>query len=119
VKSTMMRVAGSGALAILLLTGCATLGLGKRHLGFTESAVLKLRVGMTADVVRARFGNPDRTEVTTCGSSTPDPWQCMIWRYQMEESEYGDVNRFYFAIESDPPRLHSWDIERMYPDQSG
>ena len=118
-KSTMMRVAGSGALAILLITGCATLGLGKRHPGFTESAVLKLRAGITADAVRARFGNPDRSEVTTCGSSTPDPWQCMIWEYQMEGDEYGDVNRIYFNVEFDPPRLNSWDIERMYPDPTG
>ena len=118
-KRTMMRAAGSWALAILLLTGCATLGLAKRHPGFTELAVLKLSTGMTADAIRALFGNPDQSEVTTCGSSTPVPWQCMIWSYQMEADEYGDVNRIYFDVDSAPPLLNSWDVERMYQDPSG
>jgi hypothetical protein len=109
VERAMREVIGFGVLVILLLAGCATL----RHPGFTESAVLKLRTGMSADEVRAIFGNPDQSEVTTCGGSTPDPWQCMIWTYEMGDYDW---NRIYFSVDADPPRLNNWTIEQMHPD---
>ena len=95
-----------------------------RHPSFTESAVLSLKQGMTSEEIRSQFGAPDRSAVRTCGTETPEPWQCLIWDYDMGKHPRGryehlpSTNTFFFAMAFDPPLLNSWRIELMYPDMS-
>lgn len=109
------------ALAVLALqVGCATVGLTTRHPAFTADKVLGLKVGLTTDQVVSLFGNPDRTQGTTCGTQTPSPWQCLIWEYDLGPHPRGrfqhssNINRMYFSAEENPPRLNSWNIDLMY-----
>jgi len=75
---------------------------------------------MTTDSVVALFGRPDRTQVMTCGSQTPSPWQCLIWEYDMGHNpkgryqELNNTNTLTFSVESTPPRLNNWTIDLMY-----
>jgi hypothetical protein len=106
--------------ALALQFGCATAGL---HPVFTADRVLGLTVGMTADSIVSLFGRPDRTQVLTCGSQTPSPWQCLIWEYDMGSNPRGryqnisNTNRLTFSLEFSPPRLNSWTIDLMYDNQ--
>jgi hypothetical protein len=42
---------------------------------------VRLESGMSQDRVEALFGPPARTSLTTCGTKTPEPWECLIWNY--------------------------------------
>lgn len=114
------------SVAFLLCSSCAAGSFAgpPRHPGFTESAVLSITQGMTADALRARFGPPDRTEVMTCGTATPEPWQCMIWEYDLGPHPRGryqsisNINSFTFSLSDHAPRLNHWRIDLMYPDPS-
>ena len=103
--------------ALILQFGCATAGL---HPAFTADRVLGLTVGMTTDSVISLFGRPDRTQVMTCGTQTPSPWQCLIWEYDMGSHSRGryqssnNTNRLTFSVTSSPPRLNNWTIDLMY-----
>ena len=103
--------------ALVLQFACATAGL---HPAFTADRVLGLKVGMTSDSVVSLFGRPDRTQVMTCGTQTPKPWQCLIWEYDMGKNSRGryqyssNTNRLTFSVEFSPPRLNSWTIDLMY-----
>ena len=61
-------------MSLLLLSSCYSLK-------FTSDNVMKLRVGMTSDEVIEIFGKPMSTKATTCGTSTGDPWGCILWYY--------------------------------------
>jgi len=75
---------------------------------------------MTTDSVVALFGPPDRTQVMTCGSQTPKPWQCLVWEYDMGSNPRGryqsssNTNLLTFSLEFSPPRLNNWTIDLMY-----
>ncbi len=98
--------------ALVFQVGCATAGLRAHHPAFTADRVLGLKVGMSTDSVISLFGRPDRTEVMTCGSQTPSPWQCLIWEYDMGSHPRGryqyssNTNRLTFSAEFSPPRLN-------------
>ena len=106
--------------ALLLQVGCATAGMSAHHPTFTGDRVLGLKVGMTTDSIVSLFGRPDRTQVMTCGSQTPSPWQCLIWEYDMGPHPRGryqyssNTNRLTFSAEFSPPRLNNWTIDLMY-----
>jgi hypothetical protein len=90
----------------LLLASCVA-----RHASFTEPMVLTIREGLTTEQIRDRFGAPDRTRATTCGSQTPDPWPCLVWEYDMGDYK---TNSFTFSMSSDPPWLNYWRIDHMH-----
>ena len=114
----------NGAIALLVaggltlfLTACAT--SGRVRPDFTQMAVLSLQVGMTREEVTALFGRPDRSQVTTCGSDTARPWQCMIWEYDLPPHERGEyqlienTNRLYLSTDG---LLNSWSADLMWED---
>lgn len=84
------------------------------HADFTHSRVAQIEVGMTEAEVTGLFGLPDERELTTCGASTDNPWQCLIYRYRFRDSF--EQNTFMFDTHFDPPRLNNYDIEKIYSD---
>ena len=106
--------------ALTTQAGCATLRHPVRHPEFTSDRVLGLRVGLTTDEVIALFGQPDRTEATTCGSQSGSPWQCLIWEWDLGPNKKGrheyssNINRLYFSMDLSPPRLNNWSVDLMY-----
>jgi len=60
--------------SLLLLSSCYSTR-------FTSDNVMKLKVGMTSFEVLTIFGKPMKTSATTCGSSSNNPWSCIIWYY--------------------------------------
>lgn len=61
-------------ISLLLLSSCYASK-------FTSDNAMKLKPGMTSTEVIEIFGKPMKTEATTCGSATNNPWTCIIWRY--------------------------------------
>lgn len=65
--------------------------------------------GMSSDEILKMYGNPKNIRVTTCGSSTGNPWVCTVW-------EYGDFLYdnavFYFSGEHGSYILNNFDINR-------
>tara|TARA_B100000315_G_C14026185_1_gene341093 strand:- start:238 stop:462 length:225 start_codon:yes stop_codon:yes gene_type:complete len=62
---------------LIFLSGCSAL---LRHHSFTQSSATKLSVGLTTVEAVSKFGNPDKTSLTTCGQ-----WQCLKYRYIKEK----------------------------------
>jgi hypothetical protein len=60
---------------IIALAGCTSV---------PEQASLKLNDGMTMQEVSSAIGAPDSTGAMTCGSATPAPWSCRLWKYSDE-----------------------------------
>ncbi len=72
---------------------------------FTQSNIMKLKVGMTSEEVIKIFGNPYKTEASTCGGAYGRPWRCIIWKYgewkprlTFQTDSYGNLT------------LNSWDL---------
>ena len=121
--------APAGRLAIFALTGlvcgCATTGGtvqgASARPDFTQSAVLSLEQGMTRGDVTDLFGQPARVELTTCGSETPEPWQCLIWEYDLPADSRGryetieNTNRFVFSADG---LLTNWATDLLWPDHT-
>lgn len=108
------------AFLILLFSanGCVV-ALNQANVKFTSASVMTLKSGMTLSEVQQMFGTPTRTSSATCGQLTArGVWSCRIWYYDVEfDTELNMVtktNKFYFDEQYDPPRLVSWDIERMW-----
>lgn len=106
------------AVLLVLAMGCSTLR-ARVHPDFTQAAVLSLQVGMTRDDATELFGRPDRAQVTTCGTDTPEPWQCLIWEYDLPGHERGryqvieNTNRLYFTTDG---FLNSWSTDLLWED---
>lgn len=108
-------------LAFLILlfsaSGCVV-ALNQANVKFTSASVMTLKSGMTLSEVQQMFGTPTRTKSTSCGQATARTWSCRILYYDVEfDTELNMVtktNTFFFDEQYDPPRLISWDIERMW-----
>ena len=108
-------------LVLTIFMGCAA--LYHRHLRFTPKTVFDLRPGMTQKEIEARFGSPDRISVMTMGSKTSDPWQSLIYYYDLRKNRIEKnkhvvyTNTFYFVNDVQPPLLRSWELELVYPEK--
>lgn len=110
------------AALLISSTACATTsmgGSGRTHPEFTKSAGMSLRAGYDREVIMDLFGQPDRTEMSTCGTATDNPWQCLIWEYDLPPDSRGkyqynpNTNRFLFQSNG---ALNSWSTNLLYPD---
>ena len=117
-------------LVLSILMGCVTNSPrnhrdtpSPRHPEFTSENLNDLKPGMTQKEIEAIFGSPDRTTVRTMGKKTPDPWQSLIYYYDMRKDviwRYKYIvytNTFYFVTDVQPPLLRSWELELVYPDK--
>jgi hypothetical protein len=98
--------------SVLLLSssvGCASY---YGHPEFTHSAMAQIEVGMGEPDFVALFGQPDERQVMTCGGELHEPWQCLIYHYNFRDSF--DRNSFFFNLESEPPSLNHFSIEKIY-----
>jgi hypothetical protein len=90
-----------------------------KHPDFTQENVLFLDVGMTAMEVETIFGAPDKTFFKTYWGPSGDPFQRMVYIYNMgrhPKGMYGNnVNTLVFTTNGDSPRLVHWDIQLAYP----
>ena len=92
------------------------------HPEFTSKNVFDLRPGMLPKEIEDKFGSPDRTTVRTMGRKTQDPWPSLIYYYDMRKNRMGKfkyivyTNTFYFVTDVQPPLLHSWELELIYPE---
>jgi hypothetical protein len=95
-----------------------------RHPEFTPNNILDIKVGMTQKEIEAIFGSPDRSSVKTMGTKTPDPWQSLIYYYEMRKNHIGKdkhigyTNTFYFVMDVQPPLLRFWELELVYPEKN-
>ena len=109
------------SLVLSALMSCAS--TSARHLEFTSNNVFDLRTGMTQKEIEDRFGSPDRTSVMTMGTKTSDPWQSLVYYYDMKkngEDKYKHIvytNTFYFVLDIQPPLLRYWELEFIYPEK--
>ncbi|MCJ7542434.1 MAG: hypothetical protein WBG61_10875 [Desulfobacterales bacterium] len=109
------------SLVLSIFMGCVT--ISPRHPGFTSKNILDIKVGMTQKEIEAIFGSPDRTSVMTMGAKTPDPWPSLIYYYDMRKNRMGKykhigyTNTFYYVLDIQPPLLHSWELELVYPER--
>lgn len=87
--------------ALLLLAICA----GCVSLGELSK---KLEVGMSEDQVLSVIGEPTSVAVSTCGSKTPDPWQCKKFEY---EDDWSDSSLIVYLqrAESGSWLVNSWE----------
>jgi hypothetical protein len=70
---SMSRTVAIACVAALAMAGCVSTGAVSR----------KLEVGMTEKQVTELVGSePSSVSVSTCGSSTPHPWQCKEYQYK-------------------------------------
>lgn len=105
---------------VFVFCGIAIPVLGQKHPEFTQSNILKIETFWDNDDVIELFGPPDRTELTTAGSETPEPWRAIIYSYDMGPHRLGEyqsisnTNRFGFS--ADTGTLQFWHIELAYPD---
>ena len=108
-------------LVLSALMSCVT--TSTRHLEFTSNNIFDLRTGMTQKEIEDRFGSPDRTSVMTMGTKTPDPWQSLVYYYDIRKNGKGKykpivyTNTFYFVMDIQPPLLRSWKLELIYPEK--
>ena len=109
------------SLVLSIFMGCVT--LSPRHPEFTSKNIIDIKVGMTQKEIEAIFGSPDRTSVMTMGTKTPNPWQSLVYYYDMRKNEKGKyknivyTNTFYFVMDIQPPLLRSWELEFIYPEK--
>ena len=107
------------SLVLSALISCAT--TSARHPEFTSKNVFDLRTGMTQKEIEDKFGSPDRTSIMTMGTKTPNPWQSLVYYYDMRKNGKGEyrhlvyTNTFYFVMDIQPPLLRSWELELIYP----
>ena len=106
------------SLVLSALISCAT--TSARHPEFTSKNVFDLRTGMTQKEIEDKFGSPDRTSIMTMGTNTPNPWQSLVYYYDMRKNGKGEyrhivyTNTFYFVMDIQPPLLRSWELELIY-----
>ena len=106
------------SLVLSALISCAT--TSARHPEFTSKNVFDLRTGMTQKEIEDKFGSPDRTSIMTMGTKTPNPWQSLVYYYDMRKNGKGEyrhlvyTNTFYFVMDIQPPLLRSWELELIY-----
>ena len=106
------------SLVLSALISCAT--TSARHPEFTSKNVFDLRTGMTQKEIEDKFGSPDRTSIMTMGTNTPNPWQSLVYYYDMRKNGKGEyrhlvyTNAFYFVMDIQPPLLRSWELELIY-----
>ena len=107
------------SLVLSALISCAT--TSARHPEFTSKNVFDLRTGMTQKEIEDKFGSPDRTSIMTMGTKTQNPWQSLVYYYDMRKNGKGEyrhlvyTNAFYFVMDIQPPLLRSWELELIYP----
>jgi len=84
----------------------------RKHPGFTQDNVLKLKTGMTTNEVISLFGKPDKTSVHTYGHQTySGEWQGLEYNYVFN---YVISNRLVFNLAYDPPLLNHWDVVKTW-----
>jgi len=84
----------------------------RKHPGFMQDNVLKLKQGMTTNEVISLFGKPDMTSVHTYGHQTHSgEWQGLEYTYVFN---YIVSNRLVFSLAYDPPLLNHWDIVKTW-----
>ena len=71
-------------------------------------ALLRLTDDMTKSQVEELFGEPNRTSLDTCGSSTKQPWQCLQWTYAYSDGRALLV--VYFGRLQGVWRVNSWSV---------
>jgi len=81
----------------------------RKHPGFTQDNMLKLKTGMTINEVISLFGKPDKTSVHTYG--TYRQWQGLEYTYVFNNYV---SNRLVFSLTYDPPLLNHWDIVKTW-----
>jgi hypothetical protein len=94
----MSRTIAVACVAALLMAGCVSSGEVSR----------KLEVGMTEKQVTTLVGYEPRVSMTTCGSSTPKPWQCKEYQYK---SAWDGSLVLSILFEQEPDgiwRVNSW-----------
>ncbi len=85
-----MRYTKNMAALVLLLpifAGCASVGEMSKE----------LEVGMSEQRVKNVIGDPASVSVETCGSKTPDPWQCKNYKY--EDGFMGFLTVYFLEVE--------------------
>ena len=111
----------SSSLVLSIFMGCVA--ISHRHPEFTSKNAFDLRPGMTQKEIEDRFGLPDRTSEMTLGTKTPDPWPALIYYYDIRKNQiekYKHIvysNKFYFALDIQPPLLRSWELELVHPEK--
>ena len=109
------------SLVLSALISCAS--TSARHPEFTSKNVFDLRTGMTQKEIEDKFGSPDRTSIMTMGTKTQNPWQSLVYYYDMRKNGKGEyrhivyTNTFYFVMDIQPPLLRSWELELIYPEK--
>ena len=109
------------SLVLSIFMGCVT--IFPRHPEFTSKNILDIKVGMTQKEIEDIFGSPDRTATMTIGTKTTDPWQGLIYYYDMKKNQIGKdkqvayTNTFCFVLDIQPPLLRSWELELVHPER--
>jgi len=85
--------------AVLLLTLCA----GCTSIGAMSK---KLEVGMSEQEVKQLIGEPASVSIQTCGSSTPEPWQCKQYKYSDGWASFLIV--YFLQLDGGGWRVNSW-----------
>lgn len=71
---------------------------------------MKFGIGQSRDEMARLLGPPDETEMSTCGSDTDEPWQCLQWNYAWPTDSYGGkrLRLLYFQADDGEWYLNSW-----------
>ena len=84
-------------LVLITLGGCVSLNNASR----------RLEQGMTEDQTKAAVGSaPQSVSLQTCGSKTPEPWQCKSYEYR--DIWFGVSLVIHFNQDSGVWRVHDW-----------
>src|SRR5712692_6551547 len=69
-----------------------------------NAASLQLKKGMTEeDAIRAVGSQPESASLTTCGSSTREPWQCKkMTYYDVPRGPYGTAKMLTVYLQENP-----------------
>lgn len=53
------------------------------HPEFTRQRITQLQTGLTPNQIQSFFGLPDRTATVRLGTQTPNPWNALVYEYDM------------------------------------
>jgi len=92
------RVALTSVLILLAIcAGCTSV----------DAISKQLEVGMSEQYVNEFIGEPDSVSLKTCGSETPQPWQCKTYKFEDDWSGFLTV---YFQEVDGMWVVNSWSI---------
>ncbi len=108
----------AASLSSLLITGCLSFSILRKHPEFTSESQLEIVPGLAPEEIEKRYGPPDRTAIQMRGTKTDRPWQALVYEYVMGphpdgKYEYSDnINSFVFSV--DDGFLQYWEIQLAY-----